>query len=109
MCFRNMSSYLSLAAIENAGVLAAYVQPVLDSVISGNYSLSRVLPQIFAVDRELIKNHVMTLVSILPNCEVRGRPEGGFLIRLVLGEKYELFQLYVKSKVLLSKLTLGTK
>jgi len=65
---RNMSSYLSLAAIENADLLATHVQPILDSVISGNYSLSRVLPAIFSVDRQLIKNHVMTLVSILPNC-----------------------------------------
>jgi len=65
---RNMSSYMSLAAIENADLLATHLQPILDSVISGNYSLSRVLPAIFAVDRELIKNHVMTLVSILPNC-----------------------------------------
>ena len=58
---RNMSSYMSLAAIENADLLANHLQPILDSVISGNYSLSRVLPAIFAVDRELIKNHVMTL------------------------------------------------
>ena len=65
---RNMSSYMSLAAIDNADMLAKHLQPILDSVISGNYSLSRVLPAIFAVDRELIKNHVMTLVSILPNC-----------------------------------------
>ena len=26
------------------------------------------LPAIFSVDRQLIMNHVMTLVSILPNC-----------------------------------------
>ena len=30
-----MSSYLSLAAIENADLLAKHVQPILDSVISG--------------------------------------------------------------------------
>lgn len=65
---RNMSSYMSLAAIENADLLAAHLQPILDSVISGNYSLSRVLPAIYAVDRKLIQQHVMTLVSILPNC-----------------------------------------
>ena len=63
-----MSSYMSLAAIENADLLATHLQPILDCVISGNYSLSRVLPAIFAVYRELIKKHVMTLVSILPNC-----------------------------------------
>ncbi len=66
---RNMSSYLSLAAIENADLLATHIQPIIDSVISGNYSLSRVLPQIYSVNRDPIKSHVMTLVSILPNCE----------------------------------------
>ncbi len=68
---RNMSSYLSLAAIENAELLAQHIQPIIDSVISGNYSLARVLPTIYAVDDrgDPINNHVMTLVSILPNCE----------------------------------------
>ena len=32
---RNMSSYLSLAAIENAELLAKHIQPIIDSVISG--------------------------------------------------------------------------
>ena len=64
-----MSSYLSLAAIENAELLAQHIQPIIDSVISGNYSLSRVLPQIYSVNRDPIKSHVMTLVSIFPNCE----------------------------------------
>ena len=66
---RNMSSYLSLAAIENAELLAQHIQPIIDSVISGNYSLARVLPQIYSVNRDPIKSHVMTLVSILSNCE----------------------------------------
>lgn len=66
---RNMSSYLSLAAIENAELLAQHIQPIIDSVISGNYSLARVLPQIYSVNREPIKSHIMTLVSIFPNCE----------------------------------------
>ena len=48
---RNMSSYLSLAAIENAELLALHIQHIIDSVISGNYSLSRVLPQIYSVNR----------------------------------------------------------
>lgn len=32
---KNMSSYLSLAAIENADLLAKHIQPIIDSVISG--------------------------------------------------------------------------
>ena len=76
---RNMSSYLSLAAIENAELLAQHIQPIIDSVISGNYSLARVLPQIYSVNRDPIKSHVMTLVSILPNCE---NPEKMALLNL---------------------------
>ena len=66
---KNMSSYLSLAAIENAELLAQHIQPIIDSVISGNYSLARVLPQIYSVNRDPIKSHVMTLVSILHPCD----------------------------------------
>jgi hypothetical protein len=32
---RNMSSYLSLAAIENADLLAKHIQLIIDSIISG--------------------------------------------------------------------------
>ena len=32
---RSMSSYLSLAAIESADLLANHIQPIIDSVISG--------------------------------------------------------------------------
>lgn len=35
---RNMSSYLSLAAIENADLLALHIQPIIDSIISGGIS-----------------------------------------------------------------------
>lgn len=66
---RNLSSYLSLAAINNAELLAVYVQPIIDSIISGNYSLARVLPQIYAVNKDPIHDHVMALVSLLPQCE----------------------------------------
>lgn len=34
---RNLSSYLSLAAINNAELLAIHVQPIIDSIISGNF------------------------------------------------------------------------
>ena len=37
--------------------------------VPGNYSLSRVLPQIYAVKKEPIHDHVMTLVSLLPQCD----------------------------------------
>ncbi|RXG68498.1 Protein melted [Armadillidium vulgare] len=70
---RNMSSYLSLSAIEAADLLARHVQPIIDSVISGNYCLSRVLLQIYAVEKESVHDHVMTLVSLLPQCDTNDK------------------------------------
>uniref|UniRef100_T1KIX5 PH domain-containing protein n=1 Tax=Tetranychus urticae TaxID=32264 RepID=T1KIX5_TETUR len=66
---RNLSSYLSLAAINNAEVLSPHIQPIIDSIIGGNYSLVRVLPKIYTVNKEPIHDHVMALVSLLPQCD----------------------------------------
>jgi len=65
---RNVSCYLPLAAIENPDLLAKYVQPIIDSVIGGNYPLARVLPQIYTLNRERIQEHIMALASIPPKC-----------------------------------------
>ncbi|KAG1667911.1 Leucine-rich repeat protein soc-2 [Nymphon striatum] len=66
---RNLSSYLSLAAINNADLLSKHIQSIIDSIISGNYGLSKVLPQIYLVKKEPINDHVMALISLLPRCE----------------------------------------
>ncbi|KAK3931175.1 Protein melted [Frankliniella fusca] len=66
---RNMSSYLSLAAIENADLLSKHIQLIIDSIISGNFSLCRVLPQVYEVTKEPVHEHAMALVSLLPLCE----------------------------------------
>ncbi|XP_076320376.1 protein melted-like isoform X2 [Tachypleus tridentatus] len=66
---RNISSYLSLAANSNADLLAPHIQPIIDSVISGNYVLAKALPQIYTVNKEPIHDHIMALVSLLPVCE----------------------------------------
>ena len=60
---RIMAPYLSLAAMENAELLALHTQPIIDSVISGNYALAKVLPQIYSVNPDPIKSHIMTLVK----------------------------------------------
>ncbi len=62
---RNLSSYLSLAAINNGDILAAHIQPIIDSIIGGNYALVRVLPKIYAYNREAIHEHIMGLVCLL--------------------------------------------
>lgn len=66
---RNLSSYLSLAAINNADILSPHIQPIIDSIIGGNYSLARVLPKIYAVNKEPIHDHIMALVCLLPQCD----------------------------------------
>ncbi|KAE8740818.1 hypothetical protein FOCC_FOCC013672 [Frankliniella occidentalis] len=66
---RNMSSYLSLAAIENADLLSKHIQLIIDSIISGNFSLCRVVPQVYEVTKEPVHEHAMALVSLLPLCE----------------------------------------
>lgn len=66
---RNLSSYLSLAAINNAEILAPHVQPIIDSIIGGNYSLARVLPKIYSVNPDSIHDHIMALVCLLPLSE----------------------------------------
>ena len=38
-----------------------------------NYSLSRVLLQIYAVKKEPIHDHIMTLVSLLPQCDTNDK------------------------------------
>lgn len=66
---RNMASYLSLAAMEHAYLLTPHVQPIMDSIISGNYPLCRVLPNIYEVSPEPFQGHSMALVSLLPHCD----------------------------------------
>ena len=52
---RNLSSYLSLAAINNSDLLAQHIQPIIDSVISGNffivYRSNSCVPNLFNIHR----------------------------------------------------------
>ncbi|KAA0203177.1 hypothetical protein HAZT_HAZT011065, partial [Hyalella azteca] len=65
---RSISSYLSLAAIHSAGLLAQHTHTIVDSVIAGNYSLARILPGLYSEAQEPLQRHIMTLVSLLPRC-----------------------------------------
>ncbi|GBP66604.1 Protein melted [Eumeta japonica] len=66
---RHMARYLSLAAIHHARLLQSHVQPIMDSIISGNYPLCRVLSQLYEVCPEPLGGHAMALVSLLPLAE----------------------------------------
>uniref|UniRef100_A0A6A7G114 Protein melted-like n=3 Tax=Hirondellea gigas TaxID=1518452 RepID=A0A6A7G114_9CRUS len=65
---RSISSYLSLAAIHSAPLLAQHTHTIVDSVIAGNYSLARILPGLYSESQDPLHRHVMTLVSLLPRC-----------------------------------------
>ncbi|KAK6174822.1 hypothetical protein SNE40_013396 [Patella caerulea] len=66
----NVSSYLSLAAIDNADLLAKHMPLLVTSVLTGNYLLSKVLPQIFTQNPDPVIRHIDCLVGTLDKCEV---------------------------------------
>lgn len=88
----NLSRYLSLAAINNAELLSPHVQPIVDSVISGNYALARVLPSIYVVKKEPIHDHLMALISLLPLCESAEKLSLLSLFELVAKHKPSLLE-----------------
>ena len=67
---RNVSSYISLAAIENSDLLSKHAQIIIDSIISGNYILIRVLPIIYHLVIDKIHENIMPLGIILQYCDV---------------------------------------
>lgn len=88
----NLSRYLSLAAVNNAELLSPHVQPIVDSVISGNYALARVLPSIYVVNKEPIHEHLMALISLLPLCESADKLNLLALFELVAKHKPSLLE-----------------
>ena len=67
---RNVSSYISLAAIENSDLLSKHAQIIIDSIISGNYILIRVLPIIYHLVIDKIHENITPLGIILEYCDV---------------------------------------
>lgn len=84
---KNLASYLSLAAIEYTDLLVPFVDIILNSLLNGNYSLARVVLQLYDISSEsaiitrtrsiigesfyfvLAANHIDSLVDILPKCD----------------------------------------
>lgn len=69
----NVSSYLSLAAIDNADMLAKYMDLIVSSILKGKCALARVLPQIFAQNSEPVIQNVDQLIDMLEKCGVSER------------------------------------
>uniref|UniRef100_A0A1A8JCN6 Ventricular zone expressed PH domain protein n=1 Tax=Nothobranchius kuhntae TaxID=321403 RepID=A0A1A8JCN6_NOTKU len=77
---RNMSSYLSLAAIAEADLLAEHTEVITLSVLGGNHMLLRVLPSVYARQPDTIHRHLGNLTRMMSQLET---PEKQHLIRLI--------------------------
>uniref|UniRef100_A0A7N8XNY7 Ventricular zone expressed PH domain containing 1 n=1 Tax=Mastacembelus armatus TaxID=205130 RepID=A0A7N8XNY7_9TELE len=77
---RNMSSYLSLAAIAEADLLAEHTEAITLSVLGGNHMLLRVLPSVYPRQPDTIHRHLGNLTAMMSQLE---SPEQQHLIRLI--------------------------
>ncbi|XP_041796373.1 ventricular zone-expressed PH domain-containing protein isoform X2 [Chelmon rostratus] len=77
---RNMSSYLSLAAIAKADLLAEHTEAITHSVLGGNHMLLRVLPSVYPRQPDTIHCHLGNLTAMMSQLE---SPEQQHLIRLI--------------------------
>ncbi|XP_038549075.1 ventricular zone-expressed PH domain-containing protein isoform X1 [Micropterus salmoides] len=77
---RNMSSYLSLAAIAKADLLAEHTEAITVSVLGGNHMLLRVLPSVYPRQPDTIHCHIGSLTAMMSQLE---SPEQLHLIRLI--------------------------
>lgn len=68
---RNLASYLSLIAIEHSYLLSPYVYLILDSILTDNFGLSRILLSLYEINPEPIIKKCSDLVEIIPKCEVQ--------------------------------------
>uniref|UniRef100_A0A803J3V8 Ventricular zone-expressed PH domain-containing 1 n=1 Tax=Xenopus tropicalis TaxID=8364 RepID=A0A803J3V8_XENTR len=66
---RNMSSYISLAAIAKADLLADHTEAIVNSVLQGNSMLLRVLPALYELQPQPINCCLRDLVSQMPQLD----------------------------------------
>ncbi|NXS54185.1 MELT protein, partial [Brachypteracias leptosomus] len=77
---RNMSSYLSLAAIAKADLLADHTDAIVKSVLQGNSLLLRVLPALYEKQPQPINLHLRELVALMAQLD---QAEQHHLLRLL--------------------------
>ncbi|XP_068263037.1 ventricular zone-expressed PH domain-containing protein homolog 1 isoform X2 [Nyctibius grandis] len=76
---RNMSSYLSLAAIAKVDLLADHTDTIVKSVLQGNSMLLRVLPALYEKQPQPINLHLRELVALMAQLD---QAEHHHLLRL---------------------------
>ncbi|PNJ73028.1 ventricular zone-expressed PH domain-containing protein homolog 1 isoform X1 [Pongo pygmaeus] len=77
---RNMSNYLSLAAITKADLLADHTEVIVKSILQGNTVLLRVLPAVYEKQPQPINRHLTELLALMSQLE---QPEQYHLLRLL--------------------------
>ncbi|XP_036098657.1 ventricular zone-expressed PH domain-containing protein homolog 1 [Molossus molossus] len=77
---RNMSNYLSLAAITEADLLADHTEVIVKSILQGNTMLLRVLPAVYEKQPRPINRHLTELLALMLQLE---QPEQYHLLRLL--------------------------
>uniref|UniRef100_A0AAZ3QSK4 PH domain-containing protein n=1 Tax=Oncorhynchus tshawytscha TaxID=74940 RepID=A0AAZ3QSK4_ONCTS len=86
---RNMSSYLSLAAMAKAELLAEHTEAITCSVLGGNHMLLRVLPSVYPKQPHAIHRHLGNLTAMMSQLD---SPEQQHLLRLIrmVAEQHQL-------------------
>ncbi|NXE24921.1 MELT protein, partial [Ardeotis kori] len=86
---RNMASYLSLAAIAKADLLADHTDAIVKSVLQGNWMLLRVLPALYEKQPQPINLRLRELVALMAQLD---QAEQDHLLRLfqIVARKKEL-------------------
>ncbi|XP_038203844.1 ventricular zone-expressed PH domain-containing protein homolog 1 isoform X2 [Arvicola amphibius] len=77
---RNMSNYLSLAAITKADLLADHTEGIIKSILQGNVMLLRVLPAVYEKQPQPINRHLAELLALMSQLE---QTEQYHLLRLL--------------------------
>lgn len=77
---RNMSNYLSLAAISKAELLADHTEGIIKSILQGNAVLLRVLPAVYEMQPQPINRHLAELLALMSQLE---QTEQYHLLRLL--------------------------
>ncbi|XP_029393425.1 ventricular zone-expressed PH domain-containing protein homolog 1 isoform X3 [Mus pahari] len=77
---RNMSNYLSLAAITKADLLADHTEGIIKSILQGNAMLLRVLPAVYEKQPQPINRHLAELLALMSQLE---QTEQYHLLRLL--------------------------
>uniref|UniRef100_A0A8C8YHP0 Ventricular zone expressed PH domain containing 1 n=1 Tax=Prolemur simus TaxID=1328070 RepID=A0A8C8YHP0_PROSS len=77
---RNMSNYLSLAAISKADLLADHTEVIVKSILQGNVMLLRVLPAVYEKQPQPINRHLTELLALMSQL---GQAEQYHLLRLL--------------------------